>query len=93
MCPPIRVGGESSGCIGGRPQKSVQGGKKKSAKGAGHHIWQSGTPLVLERAKDMVFGQGPGGGVARVWAVFVRAAGKVKAGRENQSPLGVEGQA
>ena len=31
-----------------------------SMKGAGHYIWTSGTPLVLERAKDMVFGQGAG---------------------------------
>ena len=29
-----------------------------STKGNGHYIWTSGTPLVLERAKDMLFGQG-----------------------------------
>ena len=33
-----------------------------SAKGAGHYIWTSGTLLLLERAKDMVFGQGVGVG-------------------------------
>ena len=38
-----------------------------STKGAGHHIWTSGTPLVLERAKNMIFGKGAGlGEVARI---------------------------
>ena len=43
-----------------------------STKGAGHYIWTSGTTLVLERAKDMLFGQGTGvGEVAHISHVLL----------------------
>ena len=43
-----------------------------STKGAGHYNWTTGTPLVLERAKDMLFGQGAGvGEVARITYVLL----------------------
>ena len=43
-----------------------------STKGAVHYIWTTDTPLVLERAKDMLFGQGAGvGEVARITYVLL----------------------
>ena len=67
--PPVWVGSAGASHTGRGQQKSGHGA---GTKGARHYFWTSGTPLVLERAKDMVFGWGAGvGEVARISYVLL----------------------